>query len=328
MLAEVRESIPEAVAGKPVGTGLIVVAGHSDYQQSPNRPVVLLEHGAGQSYRLPNGEPDLHPSNPGGRHRERAVLFLCTNESVAERNLARYPGAKVAVIGSPRLESLVESRQARAVTLVNQPPRVGHQGRTPVIALSFHWANPQSNIPEAGTAWPHYRDVLPELARRFQVIGHGHPRAMRSLVPWYEAHGIEVVPDFAEVIARAEVFACDNSSAIFEAAACGIPVVLLNCPAYRREVEHSLRFWELSSVGVQCDEPAELVGAIREALQDSPARAQNRQRAVAQVYPVRTGGAAIAVAAILEALEGVLSDEYEAAPHRRRGADRHRGSVR
>ena len=54
-------------------------------------------------------------------------------------------------------------------------------------------------MPELRWAWPRFRHALVRLASRYAVIGHGHPRAMKDLAPWYERVGIEVVPDFANV---------------------------------------------------------------------------------------------------------------------------------
>jgi UDP-N-acetylglucosamine:LPS N-acetylglucosamine transferase len=102
------------------------------------------------------------------------------------------------------------------------------------------------------------------------VLGHGHPRIMERLLPIYDALDIEPVYDFEEVLERADCYVCDNSSTMFEFASTGRPVVVLNPPWYRREVNHGLRFWEAAGVGVNCDRPQDLAGAVATALQDPP----------------------------------------------------------
>jgi len=49
---------------------------------------------------------------------------------------------------------------------------------------------------------------------------------------------------------------------MFEAAAVGLPVVVLNAPWYRRDVSHGLRFWAWSDIGPQVDDPADLEQAV------------------------------------------------------------------
>jgi UDP-N-acetylglucosamine:LPS N-acetylglucosamine transferase len=67
---------------------------------------------------------------------------------------------------------------------------------------------------------------------------------------WAEL-SVRFVPDFNDVVAQADVYITDNSSTLFEAAACGIPVVVLNGAKYRPTVRHGLRFWHYADIGVQ-----------------------------------------------------------------------------
>ena len=100
---------------------------------------------------------------------------------------------------------------------------------------------------------------LAALAERWTVLGHGHPRILDQLMPVYEELGIEPAYTFEEVLDRASVYCCDNSSTLFEFASLDRPVVVLNPPWYRREVEHGLRFWEAATVGVQVgDQPLDI----------------------------------------------------------------------
>ena len=56
--------------------------------------------------------------------------------------------------------------------------------------------------------------------------------------------------DFDEVMERSTLYICDNSSTLYEFASTGRPVVVLNAPWFRRDIEHGLRFWEHADVGV------------------------------------------------------------------------------
>ena len=239
------------------------------------RRFAFMEHGAGQAYIGQRGAMGRHPSYAGGADREDTELFLVPNEYSAALWRAAYPDARVAVVGSPRLDSLP----------ARQP------GPGPVVAISFHW--PAFVAPEAGTALGYYLGALPDLARRFRVIGHAHPKGdwPARMARSYRRAGIEFVADFADVCRRADVYVCDNSSTLFEFAATGRPVVVLNCPQYRRNVSHGLRFWEAADVGIQVDRPGDLPAAIDTALADGPERRAARERALAIVYAHRSGAA-------------------------------------
>lgn len=246
---------------------------------------IFMEHGAGQAY-TDKITLARHPSYAGGKDREDTVAFLVPNEYAANLWRQSYPKTRVEVIGCPKLDTL--------------PARVG--GAEPVVAISFHW--PAFLCPEAGTAFGYYRDALPGLGRAFQTIGHAHPKADwgQRMSRYYADAGIPFVEDFDEVCRRADLYIVDNSSTLFEFAATGRPVVVLNSPEYRRNVNHGLRFWEAADVGVQVERAEGLVAAIGEALKDAPARQEARENALGIVYAHRSGAAERAALVIEETL--------------------------
>ena len=75
---------------------------------------------------------------------------------------------------------------------------------------------------------------------------------------------------------------------------------MLNLPTYRRSARHGLRFWDAASVGINVETPDELPDAIDRALEDPPEVAAARERALSVVYQPRSGGAQIAVDALME----------------------------
>lgn len=259
----------------------VVVASYGDQKRARRqgrKQIVRLEHGAGQSYW---GDSRFagNASYAGGRDCQDVGLFLCPNEQSADRWRDVYPAADVEVVGCPKLDLL--------------PTR----GEGPLtVAISFHFNIPI--IPETFWAWPSYRFALPALAERFKVIAHAHPKAMPFIERHYRRADIEIVQNFAEVCERADVYACDNSSTLFEFAATGRPVVPLNSPDYRRSVSHGGRFWDWATVGLQCERPGDLIATIERALDDPPEVRAERERIVSLVYPVR-GAAQRAADAIL-----------------------------
>lgn len=235
------------------------------------RRIVLAQHGAGQSY---GGDPKTarNPGYPGGDKNDAVGLFLCPNEYSAARWRERYPQTPAAIIGSPRLDTL--------------PRREGKPDG--VVAVAFHWNAYFS--PEANSAWADFLPALPDLATRFRVIGTGHPQN-RSLPRLYDQLGIEYVGAFDEVCRRADVLAFDNTSAGFEFAATGRPVVVLNARSYRRNVAHGGRFWEWAGIGVNVDHPADLAHAVTLALDDQPDLRRARETTLATVYQRETTAA-------------------------------------
>lgn len=289
LAAPLLSSIPGA---RPLGAlgdsdRPVLVAGFDDLRRVDGQ-AILMEHGVGQSYA---GDPDhraagANPAYAGGDGRHGVIAFLCPNEYAAARNRAAHPDVPVVVVGSPRLAAL-QSLPAPA------PP-----GDRPVVAFGFHWSCTVS--PEAGTGWSHWRAALEKLvaAGDFEVLGHGHPRAWPDLEPAYRDLGIEPVRDFDEVLRRAHVYACDNSSTLFEWAALRGPTVVLDWPACRPWVEHGLRWWDAADVGPRILERAALPAAIRSALKVSPW--PGAEERIARVFPGVEDPAARAAEVILD----------------------------
>jgi CDP-Glycerol:Poly(glycerophosphate) glycerophosphotransferase len=220
-----RFLVPDALRGRaaergidrltaPVASGTpILVASYGDLKRVRKlgrTRIALAQHGAGQSYR-----GVTHGSYPGGRDNADVSLFLVPNEQAAGRWRERYPAARVEVVGCPKLETL-PAREAADVP--------------PTVAFAFHCA--AAVCPESGTAfgWNGLQRAILQLTDRYRVIGHAHPRIARMLSRWYARHGIEVTEDFDDVCRRADVLVFDNTSAGFEFAATGRPVVVLSPP--------------------------------------------------------------------------------------------------
>lgn len=235
-----------------------MVASYVDAHRASGRPVIYMEHGAGQTYR-----PGV-PSYAGGRGKSHVALFLSPSEAVAARNRQAYPSAAHAVVGCPMLDRWIGHKPANG---------------EPVVAFAWHWEG-LGVAPEARSAFGHYAQALPSLP--FKMLGHGHPRAMKRLRPFYAKHGIETVESFAEVLERADVLVFDNTSAGFMFAATDRPVVVLDAPWYRKA--WGGRFWDWADVGVRISEPRDLERAITMALHDQSTLRYNRRRIVREIY--------------------------------------------
>lgn len=302
------EGIEPTIALPRVGNTPVVVSAHSDYVRTGHRPVVYVEHGAGQRY---NGDPASarHPGYSGGRQRDRTVLFLCNSEPVADANRAVYR-APAEVVGCPKLDRWhgatlsLRPHRGRAAPSTDDAVQLpveakgtvasGQGPGAPVVAFSFHWDCQVA--PEARTALPHYakalRGVVPELlAAGWRVLGHGHPKAWARLRAMWVELGAEPVEDFAQVLDQADLYVADNSSTIYEFASIGRPVLLLNAPWYRPDVEHGLRFWRESGLGMHVWSAADLLPAVESSLLYD-AHAGVRAEVSARVYPLADGQAA------------------------------------
>lgn len=222
------------------------------------RPLGLVEHGAGQTYL------DVeHQGYAGGPGWSRLDLVLSPGPHAADRWRAAYPHVTVCEIGAPRHAAHTAQQQ-------------------PVVACTWHW--PCGKSVESGTAWDAWHDAVGAL--EVPLLGTWHPRwsvarRRNQVRDWWAALGVAHTADPEAVFACADVLVCDNTSLAYEFAATGRPVVSLNAPHWRRDVEHGLRFWS-HVPGLCLDAGDDLAAAIDAAL--CGAGEPERQAAVAHVY--------------------------------------------
>lgn len=245
------------------------------------RRVVYVEHGAGQGY---GGEPPAGTS-PDPDDGCPVALALVPSETVAHRVRLHHSHAEVVVVGAPRLDGLRLG-----------PPR--HPG-PPVVAFAWHWDSPL--CPETRTAFDHWSSAVAALVRgagrRWRFIGHGHPRIIGRLRPWYERVGVSVSEDSDAVLAGADVLVADNTSLLYEFAALDRPVVLLDAPWYRRDVDHGMRFWSHADMGPRVGDGSveSLRAAVDVSLVSDPSAARRRE-VVGEVWGPGASGAALRAA--------------------------------
>jgi hypothetical protein len=289
-LLPVYAKLPDEVRGEfitgrwPANPGrLTVVSSFGDYRRAVG-PVVFMEHGAGFSYG--NG----HTSYAGSPDRERVVLFASPNEQVDSLNRAAHPHKKHAIVGAPKLDAWVRRG-------------VKERGPRPTVAFSFHWNC--LVVPETRSAFPVYKDQLERLLRfpgklQWDAVGHGHPRLWPEISKFWRRNKVKPEKEFNDVVTVADVYVIDTSSTLYEFAALDRPVVVLNAPYYRKNVNHGLRFWNRIP-GIQVDHPKDLKAAIDAAVFNDTFAAE-RKAATEFVYPYLGEAADRAAQAILELL--------------------------
>lgn len=246
--------------------------------QRAGRPLVLLNHGAGQTYL------GGHPAYSGGTGRDIVALFLEPGPHAAEATRMTLPAAPVVEVGCAKLDRWHDATFTAA------------KNAAPVVAVSTHWNC--RVVAETGSAWSEYRAALLALADEYTVIAHAHPLIASRVRADAEAAGVEFVASFDEVLARADLYVSDTSSTLYEFASTGRPVLCVNSRRYRRRVHHGLRFWD-AVPGLQCDRPADVAAQVKAALADPPEAQALRNRAVARAYVACDGHAAERAAAAL-----------------------------
>jgi len=248
--------------------------------QYKNHNVILLNHGIGQSYFNSSGEIDRQYA--GGKGRGHVKMFLHPNSVSSNKDKARYPNIPNEVVGSPRMDKYHSIKE-----ILKEEKQ---KNEKPIIALSFHHS--AKSIPETKSAFEHYTNLLRLLAKRvdqYKIIGHGHPKTISTLSKEYKKYGIPIVEDFEEVLNRADLYICDNSTTLYDFASMDMPVIVLNAPWYRRDIEHGIRFWQYSNVGIQCEKDIEVIKNINKTLEDPVEIQKERRKIVNILYPYRDG---------------------------------------
>lgn len=246
----------------------LLIAGGPDIRHG--HPYIYVEHGAGQSYTGVSV-----PGYAGGSGHDACELFICPNEGVAARWLARYPDIPVAVVGCPRLDAYH-----------------GHVPPPNTVAITFHFD--LHLVPETRTAFQHYAASLGQVVNEYRsqgwhVLGHAHPRFTKRLKPYWQRLGVDWTDD---PLWDASVLIADNTSLLAEFLALGRPVVALNAPWYRRNVHHGGRFWEWPLTYI--DGPDNLIALVLDELSPPDwhpyayADGKASERAVAAIVSVLT----------------------------------------
>lgn len=289
--APVWFALPEANRGAFISPHLDRAGIVSTEKPDPSRLCVFLSYGESRHLTarkrlafLAHGAEQMYGNTPPVRKDPRIELIL-TNPNAHARSQQMNPKATVLSLGCPKMDAYHGREFPR-----HDPP---------VIAVSHHWH--QRNIPEASSAYPWSADAIVALSKRFTVLGHKHPADKRDIQGFYAHHGIEFVPDFSDILDRADLYICDNSSTLYEFAATDRPVVCLSPPDYRRRANHGLRFWG-AIPGVECAVAHTLTACVEEALCDTPARQELRRKAVHAAYGQMDGQASLRAAEALLAI--------------------------
>jgi len=257
----------------PVDTHPILTCAYGDmlaaHKNNSLRKILHMEHGTGHAFGTA-----AYPNGNGKR--DYVSMFLAPNEYTQKLILSVRPNIPCEVIGTPKMDGWFPVQWKTAE----------HMSPIPTIAIAFHWGDKHARPPESGSAWEHYKSLLPTLNKRYRVIGHGHPLAAHTYKEEFERVGIEWVDRFEDVLMRADIYVNDLSSTLYEFIVTGKPVIVLNAPWFRKDVYHGIRFWDYSNVGVNVEEPEQLFNAIdRTIVEYSNIHLHQRMIAVRDLYP-------------------------------------------
>lgn len=253
----------------------VLVAGYGDmmalHRQNPSRRIVMMEHGTGHTFHTA-----AYPDGTGKR--DWVDLFLPPNE-YTKRKIQGIRQTRCEVVGTPKLDKVFwEMNPSNSIKNYYDNP--------PTIAIGFHWGSKNNIPPESGTAFDHYKGIIPELSKQFNLLGYGHPLAADVYKRFFTSLGIEYTNNLMDVFHQADVCINDLSSAMYEFLVTGKPVIVLNAPWFRRDVQHGIRFWDYADIGIQVEEPGELVFAIQQTLDNyGTIRSSERVTTVQDLFP-------------------------------------------
>lgn len=214
-------------------------------------------------------------SASGGRNHRGVIGYIAPSQTVADR---WHPKPAVAV-GCPKMDRWYGE------------PRLTY----PAVCIAWHWDAARVS-PEARSAFAHYQASLPQIVdtlhhQNVAVYAHAHPRWGNTLDREFWKAGFDaVLSSDREVFQQCSVLAMDNSSLMYEFASLGRPVVALNAPWYRREVDHGLRFWQ-HVPGWQADDASEAIDLLLAAIVDPTFGQEFAVPAVAHAYEFVDGRA-------------------------------------
>ena len=270
---------------RPHVSHIALVASWQDVRALMGRNrMIYVEHGAGQSYSADPRTARMPGYSASGGIRHTGVIgYISPNERVA----GNWRNAPSIAVGCPKMDAF------HGMTPIGPPS----------VCFAFHWDAVLS--PESRTAFDHYEKALPEIidsfrAQGFGVYGHAHPKWEGKLDARLNAVGINaMLPDDRTVFQTASMLFVDNSSLGPEFMSLGRPIVWLNSPRYRREMNHGGRFWEWTKGALTVDKPDELLHFdIAEHLATDPYKAA-REQIVNDIYAFTDGSSGERAAAFI-----------------------------
>lgn len=263
---------PESTLRPPMGRAAMVAGWQDVVGLRGQCPMIYVEHGAGQSY----ADVGFHPSysRSGGVRHQGVIGFISPSHDVAKRWLS----APAKAVGCPKMDSW----------LGTPPPK------QPAVCFAWHWEC--EVVPEARSAWPHYRARMGQIiglysAMGFQVYVHEHPKWRGRLIDeWSNDHDVPVLQYASEVFEKASILFVDNSSLATEFMLLNRPVVFMNAPWYRRDVQHGGRFWDWVAGHVMVNGPDDLLAMNPwDLVHEVDATAAACEMTTRQVYAFRDG---------------------------------------
>lgn len=248
-------------------------------QYFPAVPRVWFEHGIGLSFTAP------HVAYPGGHGvRSASALILSPNQWAFKRDA---PNAQTVIVGTPKMDTVPFD--------VHRSFKV----RRPFVVWQTHWNC--LNFPETKSAFKEFAPFANELSRAFPGLSvHFHPRCSKYTRATILKTGLPVVN--YKTAMRADMLIGDAGSMPYEFMAQNKPVLFLNSKAYRKSIDHGLRFWQ-DVPGLQCSQPRDLVLYAKQAWATAAGWQSERSRITEVVYPHRGTATLRAANEILNLLE-------------------------